>query len=582
MENDSIAKTEHIDKELAADILKDLGTLDDLQRMADSMPGGFMVYTADDSEQFIMVNRRLLEILECNTEDQFMELTGGCFKGMVYQDDLSQVEHQITTLLDEEDNRDQYDYVQYRSETRSGKLRYIEDFGRLIHGSSGDFYAVFVVDIHEKFRNTNVDYLTGLLSMKGFQELADDFLKDSDHRNMKNLVFLWFDIRNFKSYNDEYGHGRGDEFLRDVGAHIKSVFPDYLTSRFHEDHFVVLTVDTRLQDRLMAVQDYVTKAGKKVKLSVSVGVYKDSDTKTPAAVCCDRAQMACNLTREDYTSWCRFYDPSLEHEVAVQRHVVFTLDEAIEKKFIKVYYQPVVDTRTGLITEAEALARWIEPTYGFLSPAEFIPVLEQHHLIYKLDTFIMKQVCEDYCQLRKQNKTFPVSINLSRLDFESCDIFEVVDEIRTEYKIPQRDIHIEITESALNDTDTVLRDGIDQFQNAGYQVWMDDFGAGYSSLNTLKDFHFDVMKIDMKFLQNLDDPDRSKATQAILAAVISMAKQLGIRTLAEGIETRDQYDFLKRLGCEMLQGFMFSKPVPLDQFMKLPGVSSGLSRNQST
>lgn len=234
--------------------------------------------------------------------------------------------------------------------------------------------------------------------------------------------------------------------------------------------------------------------------------------------------------------------------VDLEQYILDHLDEAIARGYIHVYVQPVVRTLTRQVCGMEALARWQDPVHGLLMPGIFIDVLEKHRRIHKLDLYMVRKICEHY-RYSGNRADVPVSVNLSRLDYELCDIFfEVESEVRAN-KVPRSHLCIEITESALSENEDLMRDYIDRFRKAGYAVWMDDFGSGYSSLNVLKDFELDELKIDMRFLS--DFHNRSKM---ILASIIQMAKHINIQTLAEGVETEEQFAFLRNIGCEKVQG----------------------------
>ncbi len=242
----------------------------------------------------------------------------------------------------------------------------------------------------------------------------------------------------------------------------------------------------------------------------------------------------------------------------MEQYIVDHFDEALEHGYIKVYFQPVVRTLTRKYCGMEALARWEDPEYGLLMPGEFIGVLEKHRRIHELDTRVLNIVCETF-KLMNSYVDVPVSINLSRLDYELCDIFEVVESAVLYHKVPRSSLCIEITESVLASNEDRMHQYIDRFITAGYAVWMDDFGSGYSSLNVLKDFMFDEMKIDMRFLS-----DFSTRSKKILASIVNMAKEIGIQTLAEGVETEEQFEFLRNIGCEKIQGYLFGRPMPFE------------------
>lgn len=245
----------------------------------------------------------------------------------------------------------------------------------------------------------------------------------------------------------------------------------------------------------------------------------------------------------------------------LKKYIVGNIDRAIEDDWIKVYYQPVARTITGEICGMEALARWIDPMYGMFPPNDFIGVLEEARLIHKLDSCIIKKTCEDYARsMKEDDRTVTVSFNLSRLDFKLMDVHSVIEKEIRANKVPRDAFRVEITESMMDSDDERLHEVIDRFWERGFRVWMDDFGSGYSSLNVLKDYHFDTLKIDMVFLRNYDARSRE-----IVKSVVDMSKRLGVHTLAEGVETKEQFEFLRSIGCEKAQGYYIGKPMPYDE-----------------
>lgn len=251
-------------------------------------------------------------------------------------------------------------------------------------------------------------------------------------------------------------------------------------------------------------------------------------------------------------------DPIAAYATDLSAHIVEHIGMAVEQGWIRPYYQPVIRSLTGKLCGFEALARWEDPAYGILPPSVFVPALEEAKLIHLLDCSIVRQVCKQYREcVNRGEQVVPVSFNLSRLDFDLCDIFAEVEHAAHEYEVPRRMLNIEITETILGSDPTYMAEMMGRFRNAGYQVWMDDFGSGYSTLNVLKDFDFNELKIDMEFLNKFGTKSKT-----ILASVVDMAKKLGLQTLAEGVETEEHLAYLKRIGCEKMQGFLFGKPRP--------------------
>ena len=249
---------------------------------------------------------------------------------------------------------------------------------------------------------------------------------------------------------------------------------------------------------------------------------------------------------------------------SIAAHVTENIERAIQNGWIRVYYQPVVRSLTEQLCGAESLARWIDPELGFLAPDKFIGALEESGQIHKLDMFMVEQVCSDISdRLKKGLPAVPVSVNFSRLDFEAVDMLGEIEGLVRKYDIPRDYLHIEVTESMIVSDKNLMTKIIEDFRDAGYEVWMDDFGSGYSSLNLLKDYSFDTLKLDMLFLSNFNDKSK-----AIMTSTITMAKDIEMMTLAEGVETREQVDFLKGIGCDKLQGYFYGKPLPIDEFFE--------------
>lgn len=240
-------------------------------------------------------------------------------------------------------------------------------------------------------------------------------------------------------------------------------------------------------------------------------------------------------------------------------------NSAVNNGCIKAFFQPMFRSMTGKMVCVESLARWIDPNKGIISPNIFVPALENSGLIIELDMEILRQACDLYQEFEKRGKTInSISVNLSRLDFRDNGLFDRIVKILAEYNVPHNVIKLEITESLMLEDVDSFKVVLNKLKGAGFSIWMDDFGSGYSSLNVLKNYNFDLMKFDILFLR-----DFSIKGRRLLASMINMAKSLGIQTLAEGVEIKEQQDFLIAAGCEMLQGFYFSKPVSKDELIKL-------------
>lgn len=242
----------------------------------------------------------------------------------------------------------------------------------------------------------------------------------------------------------------------------------------------------------------------------------------------------------------------------LKSYILAHFDEALEKHWIELYLQPVVRILTGDLCNFEGLSRWNDPVYGLLTPGKFIPILEETRQIHKLDMYLVELICRALrWWLDHGHPTVPISFNLSRLDFEAVDVFATIESLRRKYDVPRDLLRIEITESIIAQKGDQVHEVLDKLRSSGYEVWMDDFGSGYSSLNILNEVDADLLKLDRAFLRNFTAKSRK-----IVVSIINMAKRLDMRTLAEGVETEEQLDFLRHIGCDRAQGYLFSQPLP--------------------
>ncbi|MBR4455602.1 MAG: EAL domain-containing protein [Solobacterium sp.] len=410
---------------------------------------------------------------------------------------------------------------------------------------------------------TTFDKLTGLPDLNGFQI---SLLKDLQTAPLPpNACILFFNIENFKLFNSTLGTAAGDNLLRFAGTAVRNAFPNDLAARTGEDHFVVYTCAPDIPDRIRKTHEQIRNYHPNLVMLTKCGVYEIQTGETYPLLLIDKARLACESCKGHFDQIYAYYDPHLSESLLTNKYIVDHIDRAIEQGHIKVYYQPLIRVLTGKLCGMEALARWDDPSYGLLSPASFISVLEHAHLIHRLDLFMAETVCRDLRQQLDRNEpVVPVSINLSRLDFDLCDVFGTIDDMIDRYELSPNLLDIEITESALSKAGGSLRTALIRFREHGYRIWIDDFGSEYSSLNNLKDYEFDVLKIDMGFLAGLDVKASASRTEKILQSIIHMARELGIQTLCEGVETETQFRFLRSSGCEIAQGYYFSKPVPLE------------------
>lgn len=529
-----------------------------LEHAMDGMPGGVLVYRADKTEEILYANSWLIHMFGCRDMDDFMAVTGGTFKSFVHPCDEEKVEKDIERQISS--GADVFDYVNYRIVTKDGTVKTVEEFGhRLQVPGIGPVFYVFFLDSSARYVLHDIDGITGLPGQTRFLREASLLLSLSGETERK--VMLYMNIRNFRMFNLLYSSRRGNEFLEKTALILKDTFPNALISRFSDDHFAILTGRAGVEEKIGRAYDKIMALREDVDLAVKFGLYVIVDGSMKPEIACDLAKAAADSIKDNYQLHMQVYTDNIGKKAFIKSYVMDHLQEAMDKKYIQIYLQPVIRTISGTLCSAEALSRWIDPVYGLLSPADFIPALEESRQIQKLDLYVLEEICRTYrSRVDKGLPVIPISFNLSRIDFYSGSIFEEVDAIVRKYQVPHCMIHVEITESVFVKDGVSISTQIDKFRDAGFEMWMDDFGSGYSSLNVLKDYHFDEIKIDMAFLSSF-----TQKAKDIIKSTVRMAKDIGIHTLVEGVETEEQRDFVRSIGCEKIQGWYYGRPMPLSE-----------------
>lgn len=403
------------------------------------------------------------------------------------------------------------------------------------------------------------DDLTPLHNYANFLMAVRDYIRGSDIQENER-IYLFIDIDSFKSFNDMYGFYKGNELLITLSKLLVERFGDRFTARVSDDRFVAFARASTIDEDVNWLIETTKGLDSHIHPQLKFGAYYfRSKTEEPRRAI-DKARYACSTVKGKGDKHYCVYDKKMHDEFHMRQYVTAHIEEAVTKGWIQPYYQPVVFSKGRHLCGAEALARWIDPVRGFLSPAQFIPVLEDTRMIHRLDACIFESVCRDIRRsLDEGLPVVPISINFSRLDFELMDAVDVFDTLVQRYNVPKELIHVEITESALTEEVGLLHDAAERLKEKGYALWLDDFGSGYSALNVLKDYEFDVVKIDMKFLGGFET---NKKAAKLIAAIVGMSKALGMKTLAEGVETMEEAAFLEKTGCLRLQGYLYGKPMP--------------------
>lgn len=422
-------------------------------------------------------------------------------------------------------------------------------------------------DLEERLRESiEKDMLTGLPAMTSFFRLAETE-KNAVLKRGGEPALLYMDFSGMKFYNGKYGFEEGDKLLKEFASLLVRYYGNDRSSCLGGDHFAVITEMSGLEDRLHQMFHDCRNLNGGKSLPIHVGVYSDGEGRLNASLACDRARLACDELSGAYASCYRYYTQKLSDKAEMRQYIVENIDRAIEERWIQVFYQPIIRAVNEKVCDEEALARWIDPVKGFLSPGSFIPALEDAGLIYKMDLYVLERVLEDIHTLKEEGLfVVPHSINLSRSDFDACDIVEEIRRRVDEAGVDRSLITIEITESVIGGSFEFMKEQVERFRDLGFPVWMDDFGSGYSSLDVLQSIPFDLIKFDMSFMRKLDEGDGGKI---ILTELMKMATSLGVDTVCEGVETKDQVRFLREIGCSKLQGFYFSKPISFETLKAL-------------
>lgn len=411
------------------------------------------------------------------------------------------------------------------------------------------------------------DELTGIYNKQAFYAKTKEMLLDNPD---KNFDLLRINIERFKVLNDLFGESTGDKLLRYIGKFLKEInLPLCVSGRLYADNFVVCYEagkgdSRRMINTLQMVADSFAINNRTI---LSFGLYRIDDKTLPVSVMCDRANMALWKAKGNFKNPYCEYDEKMRQQVLKEQKIINAMEMAIQNKEFTLYLQPKYDIEKGTIIGAEALVRWISLENGFISPGDFIPVFENNGFVYEVDKFIWEESCRYLRKwLDEGREVHPISVNVSRIDLYDPKLVQHLVDLREKYQLPSQYLELEITESAYTEDPEQIITITRQLREAGFVILMDDFGTGYSSLNMLKDIQIDVLKLDMGFLKS---SDYSAKGGNILTAILKMAESLKIQTIAEGVETKEQVEFLKSIGCRYVQGFYYSKPLPVGEFEKL-------------
>lgn len=412
---------------------------------------------------------------------------------------------------------------------------------------------------------SETDILTGVYQRQTFYIKSRELLD----QNPETLYqFIYLNIENFKLINDLLGTEAGDWVLMNIASWIKEYAGqnDGVAGRLDSDHFILCVPFKEEQGEL--VVKLLSKELKKdpidMDITVNCGVYGAVDRTRDVQLMCDRAHLAANDSKGNVMKPVTYYSHEHRERLMQKQAILNEMRSALTDHQFQIYLQPQICMKSGKMIGAEALVRWIHPERGVISPAEFIPIFEQNGFIARLDLYVFEEVCKLQKRWREEGRTaIPVSVNLSRVNFYSRTLREQLLRILDQYEVKPEMVELELTESAYADDVHEIYSHLRQLQSDGFRILMDDFGSGYSAFNMLKDAPVDILKLDLRFLYKSDPYHRS---WQILKSILSMAKELGIPVIAEGVETSEQAEVLSKTSCYAVQGYYHSRPVDVSSF----------------
>lgn len=473
-------------------------------------------------------------------------------------------EHTMRICKNEE--AEDFHYVRVRAQRAEGSQRPMR-------------YIVTYVDVDEEVRAretmrnmAELDELTGIYNRLAFLRRAQETVRG----NPANYILLDINIERFKVINDVFGKSTGDAILCHIAQGMREgLGPDSICGRFDADHFAVCMPKTALDLQSLSEKASFPWRSKSVEIQVvlNFGVYElgEEDAELPVARMYDRASLAMQTIKGHYQNHYAVYDATLRDNMLREQEIRSEMRAALDRHDFVIYLQPVISLTSNQPVGAEALVRWKHPQKGLISPGEFIPLFEKTDFICELDRYVWHEVCHILQQRREKGLLpLPISVNASRRSLLNPNLVGEIDAISKEHDVSPMLLRVEVTESAYTSNPQQLLANIEKLRAAGFLILMDDFGSGYSSLNTLKDIPVDMLKVDMKFLEGFEKGGR---VGTILTSIMRMAKWMNTAVIAEGVETAEQVDYLRSLGCDCVQGFYYARPMPVSQFEAYVGAT---------
>lgn len=428
--------------------------------------------------------------------------------------------------------------------------------------------------------SSEIDGLTQIYNRYAFYDRFQNMIIENSQ--IKYSIIL-FDIYKFKIINDVYGTVAADKILVKISECIREIADKYngICAHSYADQFLlgIPKYDGDLKDVLIEIENKVNSMLHKNKVNLKAGVYNVENVNLSVITMCARAKYALCSIKEKYNVNIAEYDTQLRNNILREEMITGGMENALIENQFQVYFQPKYSISCKKAIGAEALVRWVHPKLGLLTPNSFIPIFEKVGFITELDIYVWEECCKFiHNRIKEEMNIVPISINVSRIDILSKNIVNILCDLVSKYDIEPKYLHIEITESAYNDNDDILNSVLNDFKKHGFIIEIDDFGSGYSSLSLLSEIPADILKLDMKFLQN---KEKLEVRNKIIHSVIHLADWMGLSVIAEGIETDEQLELLQDVKCQYAQGYYFAKPMPVKDFEELLNNKDSICRNTS-
>lgn len=538
-----------------------------LEMILDNMPGGVALtkILSDGTIINLYESKGFNKLKNCIVKNKISTFN------FVHDSDRKRIKKASRDALFNGDNFD-IDFQIYNS---SGEIRWINlKLSKILYSENDSILLTITNDVTNSKNNeaelryrAEYDKLTGIFNQETFYSQTSEMIRNNPKTQ---FVIIYWNIERFKVINDLFGTLIGNKMLCEMAQQLKKIVGNNGTfGRISADHFAIC-IDKKflnIKELSEKAEHFFDNISPNFTATTCFGIYDVEDPNVPVDHMCDRANLALQKIKGDYSVHYAYYDKTLRDTLIAEQEIYNDMTVALKEKQFKIYVQPIIDLHNNCVDSGEILIRWKHPEKGLIPPNDFIPIFEKNGFIKELDYFVWEEACKFLSDRKKKNlRKIPVSVNISRVNVQNPNLCDLIIGLTQKYKVDPGMLKLEITESAYIDNPQELLEKTEYLQSHGFIVAMDDFGSGFSSLNLLKDFPVDILKIDMRFLGSDTISSRSGV---ILTSVVNMAKSLNIITVAEGVETKSHVEFLDSIGCDRLQGYYFSRPVTTDDFNEI-------------